>query len=201
MAPAQSLGTQPSRHLALQPVPRARLGLTARSVVPAGGEPPATMSPGRASAPQDGGVYSVIMVSPQLCQHWEPTGRWGWVLYSVSPQGLLWPQAPPIPARAFLQPAPMAGLERPAPSAASAHLVLPATTSLGSVAVPQALLGLAVSRVGDRAGWALGQWVAQPLLMWPEAQIACSSELCLKTSCQGGHGGNSGGTCFRVGQD
>lgn len=90
--------------------------------MPAGGEPRATMSPGPASAPQDGAVYSVIM------------------------------------------PAPMAGLERPAPSAASAHLVLPATTSLGSVAVLQALLGLAVSRPAHPAplGTAVGRSASVP---------------------------------------
>lgn len=42
------------------------------------------------------------------------------------------------------------------PGPASARLMPPATTSLGSVAVPQAPLGLAVSRVGDRVGWAWG---------------------------------------------
>lgn len=92
----------------------------------------------------------MIAVSPQLRQHPEgPLAGEGRVLYPVSPPGLHWPQAPPTPARAFLQPARMAGLERLAPSAASAHLALPATTSLGIVAVPQASLGLAVSRVGD----------------------------------------------------
>lgn len=49
------------------------------------------------------------------------------------------------------------------PSTASAHLVPPATTSPGSVTVPQASRGPAVSRVGDRLGvpWGSGCFRAQ----------------------------------------
>lgn len=56
--------SQPS-YLSLmpQPVPRACLEFTVKSIVRAGEVPPATMSPGPASVPQDGGAHSARMVS------------------------------------------------------------------------------------------------------------------------------------------
>lgn len=55
-----------------QSVLRARLGYAVRSTVPAGGGPPATMSRGPASAPQDGEVRGVRTVSPSALP--APTG-------------------------------------------------------------------------------------------------------------------------------
>ena len=64
------------------------------------------------------------------------------------------PGLPTTSARASPQPAHPAGLERPVPSAASAPRAPPATTSPGSVTVPRASRGPAVSKVGAGCGQA-----------------------------------------------
>lgn len=53
-----------------------------RSAALAGGGPPATPSPGPASAPRGGGARGVRAVSPQLC--WGP--GWGRVLHTATPR-------------------------------------------------------------------------------------------------------------------
>ena len=87
------------------------------------------------------------------CENGEPPAlpapRVGWAPHSVTPLGPCPPpQGSPPPPRASPQPAHPAGLERPVPRAASAIRAPPATTSPGSVTVPQASQGPAVSKVG-----------------------------------------------------
>lgn len=113
--------------------------------MPAGRVPPATMSRGPASVPQDGGAHTVNRVSRDNSS-WT-VGREP-VLHSHLRGSLC-----PVPRKLtsflhFSQPVNMVGLARPVLSVAAAHPVPPATMSLGSATVHPASLGLAVSRVG-----------------------------------------------------
>ena len=102
---------EPDPALCLQPVPKARLGLTARSAVPAGGEPPVTTSRGPASAPRDGGARSVRTVSPSAPPHpGAPLLGWGWALTPCPPP----PRPGPRRPRGSLPPQHMASRSLPA---------------------------------------------------------------------------------------
>lgn len=113
--------------------------------MPARRVPPATMSRGPASVPQDGGAHIVNRVSRDNSS---------WTIGSeLVLHSLLRAPLCPIPRKLtsflpFPQPVHVAGLERPVLSGAAAHPVPPATMSLGSATVHLASLGPAVSRVG-----------------------------------------------------
>lgn len=134
------------------------------------------MSQGPASVPRDGGAHTARMVSTDNSVWIQLLGG-SWPCTATS--GL--PAAPfqeSLPNSTFLQPVHVAGLERPVPSVATAHLVPPATMLLGSAIVHLASLDLAVSRVGallTSTLWrgTMGFLRARPGLTLPNLYPAC----------------------------